>query len=81
MDCSGEHYSLCVAKWIGLPWCPGCGIGHAIHETFHGNWSQSFQYHPLGIPAVLILFYRITVLTRLQIASINSYIAFNKKPI
>lgn len=51
--------SLCVFKWMGFAGCPGCGIGHALHEAMHFNFAASFQVHPLGIFALLIIILRI----------------------
>ena len=53
-----EHMSLCIFNGLGLKFCPGCGLGRAISHVFHGEILMSFQSHPVGIPAVLILFYR-----------------------
>lgn len=57
----GCHFSLCLFKNLGLTFCPGCGIGHSIAWFFRGELQQSFQAHPFGIPALLLLFYRIFV--------------------
>ena len=51
--------TLCFFRFIGLTHCPGCGIGHAIHDALHLQLSTSFAHHPLGIPAVIIIFIRI----------------------
>ena len=51
--------SLCLFRFIGFTHCPGCGIGHAIHDALHFRFSSSFAHHPLGIPAVIIIFIRI----------------------
>lgn len=53
------HYSLCFFKWTGLSFCPGCGLGHSISWLFHGEFVRSFNEHPLGIFAVVILLHRI----------------------
>jgi hypothetical protein len=57
-----SHFTLCPLKLMGFNWCPGCGMGHAIIYLFHGQFSASFHAHWLGIPAVAIIFYRITQL-------------------
>jgi len=44
---------------MGLGWCPGCGIGHAMHDAMHFQWGKSISAHPFGIPAVCIILYRI----------------------
>lgn len=59
LDAQEEHSSLCIYKWMGLGWCPGCGIGHAMHDAMHFQWGKSISAHPFGIPAVCIILYRI----------------------
>lgn len=52
-------FSCCLFKNLGLPYCPGCGLGHAIHYLFHGEVFRSLQAHPLGIPTMAAILYRI----------------------
>ncbi|WP_439695221.1 DUF2752 domain-containing protein [Mucilaginibacter sp. AW1-7] len=59
-----SHFTLCPLKLMGITWCPGCGLGHSIIYLFHGQISNSFHAHWLGIPAVLVIFHRIYVLAR-----------------
>lgn len=54
-----SHFTLCPLSNLGFSFCPGCGIGHAIHYVMWFNFSASFAAHPLGIPAMIIIFYRI----------------------
>ncbi|MFV0605804.1 MAG: DUF2752 domain-containing protein [Niabella sp.] len=58
MDPGGHSGSLCILKNIGVNWCPGCGLGHAIHYALHLNFTQSVQEHILGIPATVIIMYQ-----------------------
>ena len=51
--------SLCLFKAVGFNHCPGCGIGHSIHDALHCQFSASWNHHPMGILAVLIIFMRI----------------------
>ena len=51
--------SLCVFKAVGFNHCPGCGIGMSIHYALHFQIMQSWDAHPMGILAVLIIFMRI----------------------
>ncbi|RAJ01603.1 uncharacterized protein DUF2752 [Chitinophaga skermanii] len=67
-----EGMSLCLAKFIGLPWCPGCGFGHAIGFIFRGEIALSIQAHPLGIPLLAILLYRIFQLSNIQIQQFSA---------
>ena len=56
MDPHGAHLvSFCPLDALGLSFCPGCGLGHAVAHLARGHWAASVQAHPLGIPAVLIL--------------------------
>ncbi|MFI5137048.1 MAG: DUF2752 domain-containing protein [Sphingobacteriales bacterium] len=61
---SQAHFSLCPLKLLGITWCPGCGLGHAISFLFHGDLKSSFHTHWLGMPALLIILYRIYVLVK-----------------
>ncbi|MBI2274947.1 MAG: DUF2752 domain-containing protein [Bacteroidetes bacterium] len=51
--------SLCLFSLLGGGPCPGCGLGHAIYYALHLHPVQSFQHHPIGIFAVLVIFMRI----------------------
>ena len=53
-----HHYTLCPLASIGIPYCPGCGLGRSIGYFFRLNLESSFFSHPLGIPAVVVLIYR-----------------------
>lgn len=59
MDTSVKAPSFCFFKLIGLKFCPGCGIGHSIHDVLHFNFQQSFHEHILGLPAAIIIVYKI----------------------
>lgn len=67
IDPAAEHTTFCFYKFIGISWCPGCGIGHAISYALHGDFSASFQSHKFGIIALLILLHRIFILSKNQI--------------
>ncbi len=51
--------SLCIFSALGFGKCPGCGIGHAMHYAMKLDFVQSFNHHPLGILAVIIIFNRV----------------------
>ncbi len=59
-----SHFSFCLFKNLGVSFCPGCGLGHAIAYLYHGQISASFAAHPLGVPAVLIIGGRVVRLLR-----------------
>jgi hypothetical protein len=60
MEPTCQHHSLCPFNALGLGFCPGCGLGHSISYFFRGDFANSFQAHPLGIFAVVMLLYRST---------------------
>lgn len=70
----GNHFSLCPLANLGFTGCPGCGLGRAIIQLLHGNVAQSIHFHWVGIPALLIIGYRIFILSRYEMKKI-----FNKK--
>jgi hypothetical protein len=53
------HFTICPLANAGFEHCPGCGLGNSISLFFHGYFSESFNTHILGIPALLIIIHRI----------------------
>jgi len=53
-----SHYSLCLFKNLGIDFCPGCGLGHSIAFFFNGRFVESWNSHPLGFLAIIILIFR-----------------------
>ncbi|MGY4383362.1 hypothetical protein ACVWYN_000381 [Pedobacter sp. UYP24] len=66
-----NHFTLCPLAAMGFDWCPGCGIGRAITQIFHGNLNASLKLHWFGIPGLLILVYRILELIRIEIKNLK----------
>jgi hypothetical protein len=64
-----SHYSFCLFKFIGIKYCPGCGLGHSISFLFHGNFNASLSANPFGIFAIIIIMFRIYKLSCLHIFS------------
>jgi hypothetical protein len=64
-----ESQSVCFFKFIGIPFCPGCGLGHSISFLFHGELRSSLSAHPLGIFALIVILFRIYKLSSLHIFS------------
>jgi hypothetical protein len=60
----GNHFTICPLYHLGFEHCPGCGLGRSISLFFHGDFSGSFDAHPFGIFAVIILSFRIIELTK-----------------
>jgi hypothetical protein len=58
LDDKQPHVSLCPLAAIDFKYCPGCGLGHAIHYLLHLKFQQSWNAHPLGYFAVPVIIYR-----------------------
>lgn len=59
-----HHFTLCPLASLGFDWCPGCGLGRSITALFHGDVNASFAHHCFGIPALMLIGYRIYQLTK-----------------
>ena len=57
-----HHFSLCPLANLGIDWCPGCGLGRSISALFHGEIGNSLDFHWFGIPALLVIVFRIITL-------------------
>jgi hypothetical protein len=62
MQPDNTQASLCLLHHAGLESCPGCGLGHSISAAFRGQFLYSFQMHPLGMGAILVLMHRISII-------------------
>ena len=58
----GSQTSRWVFRCSGIEHCPGCGLGHSINHALHARFAQSVDAHLMGIPALIIIFHRITQL-------------------
>lgn len=61
---TSSHFTICPVANLGIDWCPGCGLGRSISLFFRGDLVNSFNAHPLGIPAVIILSGRVISLIK-----------------
>ncbi len=59
MDPTIKGFSFCFFEWIGIPFCPGEGLGHSIAWFFRGEFAKAVESNLFGIPAVFILSFRI----------------------
>jgi len=57
-----QQFTLCPFHNLGITFCPGCGLGRSISFLYHGDFQNSFQTHPLGIIAFVLIFNRIVQL-------------------
>jgi hypothetical protein len=60
---TGPPFTICPLANMGLEFCPGCGLGRSVSYLFRGEVAASWHAHPLGIFAVIVLSYRIVLLT------------------
>jgi len=73
------HFSLCPLAYMGFSWCPGCGLGRSITQLLHGDLVASFKLHSLGLPALLLIVYRIFTLSRMEWAKYKKKDLKNKE--
>lgn len=60
MNPEGNHsISFCLFDLIGIPYCPGEGLGHSISYFFRGHISSSLEANLLGPLAIFIIGRRI----------------------
>lgn len=69
LDPAGDRASLCLFKNAGIPFCPGCGLGHGIHYFLHGQWQEAIHHHWLAPFTAAALIYRTVQLVPLQFAA------------
>lgn len=62
---SQTHFSICPLDMLGIDWCPGCGLGRSMKLFSMGEFSASFDMHPMGGIAWLIIAFRISELVKL----------------
>lgn len=55
--------NLCLIEHLGLP-CPGDGLGTGIAHLVRGQWTASWEAHPLAGPVVGVLVYHTVTLCR-----------------
>lgn len=61
---SEQHFTICPLSNLGFQHCPGCSLGRAVSMILQGDIIHSFDFHWLGIPALIIILYRISQLIR-----------------
>jgi hypothetical protein len=61
---TSTHFTVCPLALANIGWCPGCGLGTSVSLLLHGDVMESFSTHPLGIFALIVLSFRIILLTK-----------------
>lgn len=65
-----DHFTICPIKNLGFSFCPGCGLGESISYIFRLQIIESFNSHPLGIIAFILIINRIV---NLLLKSLRNY--------
>jgi hypothetical protein len=60
------HFQFCPLSLLGIQFCPGCGIGKSISYLLNFNLIKSFNAHPFGVAALIIITNRILTLIKIQ---------------
>ena len=64
VNMESAHFTLCPFNNLGIGFCPGCGLGRSIHHFIRLDFTGSFNVHPFGGVAFLVLLYRIFLLAK-----------------
>lgn len=67
-----QHFTICPLSNAGFEYCPGCSLGNSISLIFNGYFIESFNAHFLGIPALIIILYRIFSLIKFNLKKLKS---------
>ncbi|TGK02479.1 DUF2752 domain-containing protein [Leptospira selangorensis] len=55
LDTESEHwFTICWWKHLTGWDCPGCGLTRSVICFFRGDFLQSWEYHPFGIPISIL---------------------------
>ena len=64
VNADSTHFTFCPFHNLGIDFCPGCGLGRSIHYLLSFELIKSFQAHPLGGFALIVILHRIFTLTK-----------------
>jgi|SRR5690554_651590 len=64
INIESSHFTICPFYNLGIDYCPGCGLGRSVHYLLNFNFDKSFNAHPLGSAALLILLSRVILLAK-----------------
>jgi hypothetical protein len=53
-----QEWTLCPLHNLGFEYCPGCGLGRSVSLILRGDFIASWQMHPLGGLALVVLITR-----------------------
>lgn len=52
---ASNGFSLCLFDLIGIPFCPGDGLGHSVSYFFRGQINNALEANLLGPFAIFII--------------------------
>ena len=67
VNAGSTHFTICPFHNLGIDFCPGCGLGRSIHYFINFEFTKSFNTHPLGGVALIILLHRVFMLMKRSI--------------
>ena len=76
VNTEASHFTICPFNNLGIHFCPGCGLGRSIHYLFIFNFAESFNAHPLGGTALIIILYRIFILAKNNIQKFKTNLSY-----
>ncbi len=59
-----DRVNLCLIDALGLPFCPGEGLGRAVGYLARGEWHQALSMHWASPLVVVVLIHRIISLSQ-----------------
>jgi Protein of unknown function (DUF2752) len=65
-----SNFTICPLKLLGFEYCPGCGMGLSIHYLLNFSLKESFNAHPFGPSAFIIIVHRIYSLQKSPITEL-----------
>ncbi len=76
-----SHFTVCPLKFIGIDFCPGCGLGKSVHYFLHLKIEQSLNTHPLGMFAFAVISCRIYGLIHNSYTNTKIYFSNNREKV
>ncbi|RPI69032.1 MAG: DUF2752 domain-containing protein [Ignavibacteriales bacterium] len=76
INIESRHFSVCPFHNLGIDFCPGCGLGRSIHHLIYLDFAKSFNAHPLGGVAFLIILNRIAFLVKNSLQKLKTKLSY-----
>lgn len=70
------HFTLCPFNNLGIEFCPGCGLGRSMNQFIMLDFAGSFNTHPFGCIALIIIIGRIFLLIKNNLHQIKINIPY-----